>query len=215
MKKVNIPYLDFEQDYPELTGISAGLDQLGIGNSISVVPWKTFPDGPDVRFNLAYGKQELFLKYSVVENYLIAEKTESNQAVYQDSCVEFFVEPEPGGPYMNFEFNCIGTCLAQTGPSRKDRLFLDTLLIKKIRRYSSLGKNRIPLKKGSFKWDLTVAVPFTLFLKKKPAKGDCFKANFYKCGDLLPEVHYLVWNNIESTVPDFHQPGFFGTIELQ
>jgi len=215
VKKLNIPYLNIEQDCSELKKISAGLDQFGLRHKISISPWKTYPAKPDVHFNIAYGKQELFLKYSVAENYLLAEKTKSNQAVYEDSCVEFFIEPETGGPYLNFEFNCIGTCLAQKGYSRQDRLFLDPVLINKIKRYSGLGNNKISLKKGLFKWELVLAIPFSLFLRKKPVKGDQVRANFYKCGDHLPESHFLAWNNIVTPRPDFHQPEFFGTLEFQ
>jgi hypothetical protein len=37
--------------------------------------------------------------------------TRSNQQVYEDSCVEFFVAPSNDGIYFNFEFNAIGTIL--------------------------------------------------------------------------------------------------------
>jgi len=214
MQRLKIPYMEFEQDYPELNQVSADLENPAYWHTLSFAPWKTQLDQPIVRFSLGYGKQELFLKYSVAENYLLAEKKETNQAVYQDSCVEFFVQPGIGVPYLNFEFNCIGTCLAQIGYSRQDRLYLAPERIFKIRRNSSLGNHKISLKKGMFEWTLMLAIPFNLFLKKKPKGGDQVKANFYKCGDLLPEVHYLAWNNIETTKPDFHQPDFFGTLEF-
>ena len=38
------------------------------------------------------------------------------------------------------------------------------------------------------------------------------KVNFYKCGDLLPEPHFICWNKVETTDPDFHQPDFFAPV---
>jgi hypothetical protein len=45
-------------------------------------------------------------------------------------------------------------------------------------------------------------------------KGKKCRANFYKCGDDLPEPHFLAWNMINTEEPDFHRPEFFGTLEF-
>ena len=44
--------------------------------------------------------------------------------------------------------------------------------------------------------------------------GRTMRANFYKCGDLLPRPHFLSWNAISLPRPDFHCPEFFGTLRF-
>jgi hypothetical protein len=46
-------------------------------------------------------------------------------------------------------------------------------------------------------------------------KGKTCRANFYKCGDDLPEPHFLSWNNIIADKPDFHLPQYFGTLTFE
>ena len=53
-------------------------------------------------------------------NYLLAVNSTDNSPVWQDSCVEFFVQIPGEKYYYNFEFNCIGTALAARRTSRSD-----------------------------------------------------------------------------------------------
>ena len=41
------------------------------------------------------------------------------------------------------------------------------------------------------------------------------KANVYKCGDKTVHPHYLAWNPVDSSVPDYHRPESFGTMILE
>ena len=41
------------------------------------------------------------------------------------------------------------------------------------------------------------------------------KANFYKCGDNMPQKHYLSWHPIEIEKPNFHRPDHFGTLYFE
>ena len=38
------------------------------------------------------------------------------------------------------------------------------------------------------------------------------KANFFKCADGTPHIHFLSWNPIGTPSPDFHRPAFFGEL---
>ncbi|HEX8038127.1 MAG TPA: carbohydrate-binding family 9-like protein [Chryseosolibacter sp.] len=38
--------------------------------------------------------------------------------------------------------------------------------------------------------------------------------DFYKCGDNLPEPHFITWNDVKAPKPDFHLPEFFGRINF-
>ena len=38
--------------------------------------------------------------------------------------------------------------------------------------------------------------------------------NFFKCGDLTEQAHYLSWNPVTSEQPDFHRPQDFGLLRF-
>jgi hypothetical protein len=165
-------------------------------------------------FSIGYTENEILLKYYITEECFKAEKTETNQAVYEDSCVEFFVSPGNEGIYYNLEFNGIGTCLMGAGTDRKNRIRLEPDLIAKIRRITSVGKEPVAEKPGKFSWTITIAIPFEVFLyhEIKNLRRKTFRVNFYKCGDKLKIPHYITWNPVETEKPDFHQPSFFGQL---
>ncbi len=215
MRTLEITFLDFSSDFPELEEISVQLDRIR-RNMIDQLNWKDFNYRPEAGFSIAYTNREILLKYFVTENYFKAEKTETNQNVFEDSCVEFFFSPEEDGIYYNFEFNGIGTCLMGSGTSRTDRQKAVPEIIDRIRRVSSLGKNPVPERKGNTEWTLTAAIPFSALYRHdiKTLKGKTGRANFYKCGDRLSVPHYLTWNPVKTEKPDFHRPEFFGMIEF-
>lgn len=203
--------------YPGLKEVSASLDNYGPGVPIDTINWERFDYKPEVRFNLAYSDKELFLKYYIIEEYVKAEKTDSNQMVCEDSCVEFFVSPGNDGIYYNFEFNPIGTMLLGTGTGRSDRTLAPVSVIDKIRREGSLGNIPFSEKQGRLSWTITAAIPFDVFYRHdlKEIKGKDFRANFYKCGDKLTRPHYLTWNPVMTNNPDFHQSEFFGMLKFE
>lgn len=191
------------------------LDQLD-RQTIDTVNWSEYNYKPTVNFVIARSNSELFIKYYVEEQTVRAVNTESNQPVYQDSCVEFFTRPTTEGPYLNFEFNAIGTCLMQRGLSRADRKFANPDEISLIRRLSSLGNQAIKEGNDLKEWQLTLAIPFQLIFGETQPNlvGKMIMANFYKCGDKLPQPHYLTWNPIQTDHPDFHRPEFFGVVKF-
>jgi hypothetical protein len=50
--------------------------------------------------------------------------------------------------------------------------------------------------------------------KIKELKGKTFRANFYKCGDMLSVPHYVTWNPVGTKKPDYHQPAYFGLLKF-
>ena len=116
VKTLEVTKLDFNKDYPDLDEISERLDSLNKRNQIDIINWKDFNYKPEVEFTIAYTGSEILLKYYVKEDWFKAEKTESNQMVCEDSCVEFFVSPADDRIYYNLEFNGIGTCLLGQEP---------------------------------------------------------------------------------------------------
>jgi len=216
VKTLEISKPEFRTEYPGLDEISEKLDSLHIKNAVDVLNWKRFDYKPDVKFSIAYTGHEILLKYYVTEQWFKAEKTETNQEVYEDSCVEFFVSPADDGIYYNFELNGIGTCLMASGTGRDNRNRIDPWIISGIRRTSSAGGKSISERSGEFSWTITMAIPLTVFVHHnvKELKGRIFRANFYKCGDRLSVPHYVTWNPVGTENPDFHRPEVFGLLKF-
>lgn len=216
MKTIDVKREKFRTGYPGMAEISDRLDNHGSGIPIDCVNWKDYSYLPEVRFNIAYSTREIFLKYYVREKYFKAEKTETNQMVCEDSCVEFFVSPGADGIYYNIEFNATGTCLLGSGTGRKDSARAPAGVISKIRRLSQPVKAPEPDKEGFYNWTLTLAIPFDVFFRHSftELKGKTFRANFYKCGDKVEVPHYLTWNPVGTEKPDYHQPEYFGQLRF-
>lgn len=217
MKTLKVNKLKFADSCPGLNDISEKLDTLKGKQGIEEINWDGFNYKPDVRFAIGYTDNEILLKYYVTEKHFKAEKTRSNQMVCEDSCVEFFVSPADDGIYYNMEFNGIGTCLLRAGTARENSAKADPEIISGIRRKTSLGSNPISVKEGIISWTITIAIPLNVFFHHKIKKltGSIFRANFYKCGDMLAVPHYVTWSPVGTSKPDFHQPDFFGMLKFQ
>ncbi|NTS43272.1 hypothetical protein HRG84_20490 [Flavisolibacter sp. BT320] len=183
-------------------------------NKIGHAPWATtYPSMPAVQFSIAYSNDNFYLQFDVEEDFIRAANGKANEPVYEDSCVEFFISLDGGDIYYNFEFNAIGTVLASYGASKTDRQFLPLSLVDQVESQSTI---RRLAKSLVVSWQLTVVIPFTVF-QNHPSltlSGKICKANFYKCGDLLPEPHFLCWSPVHNETPNFHLPQYFGTLSF-
>ncbi len=183
--------------------------------TIDTLPWKnSFPYLPSVQLRTTYADDKLLLNFKVTEKHILAKHELINQPVSRDSCVEFFVSVDNKKTYYNFEFNCIGTCLAGFGSSQKDLKLIDTKIIESIKTFSTLGNKPFSEKTGTFTWSIVIVIPASVFFMHniKSFEDKIFHANFYKCGDRLSTPHYVCWNTIETPNPSFHQPEYFGKI---
>ena len=210
MGLLKVPYL------PNIPDISLALNSADLfsqikPNKLSYEPWPSGFDRPEVTFKIAYGDDAIFLAFSVKEKYFKAIYQRINEPVYKGSCVEFFIGFDEVETYYNFEFNAVGTALVGYG-LRGNRELLPVSLIKNIKKMASnkmAADELLP-----FEWELRLAIPFSLFYKHSIStlKGKTCRANFYKCGDDLPEPHFLSWNNIVADEPDFHLPQYFNRL---
>ena len=213
MKKLIIPYIQ------SLNGASierAGeiLENAGKREAVDKLNWaEAFPYRPITTFRIGYAGDGIYIRYDVHGSMLRAIYTNDQDPVYEDSCVEFFCKRPGSEYYMNFEFNCIGTCLASKRKSRKEdvqRFSLDEM--KLIERHSSLGRRAFLEMEGMFSWNLTVKIPFSLLGFAQGETPDKLLGNFYKCADGTESPHYLSWSPIHTENPNFHCPEFFGEL---
>ncbi len=171
-------------------------------------PWQgTFPYKPQVQFQIVHSDSMIYIRYEVEEEFVKAQYIRPNENVWEDSCVEFFISLDNKQTYYNFEFNVLGTGLIGYGTSVKtDRRRLDPTVVEQIHTFTQVSNVA-----GKKKWSITLGIPKTIF-SEDLASGRRAFANFYKCGDQLPQPHFLAWNNIENPTPNFHLPQYFGEI---
>lgn len=213
MKKLDVPFMPQLNRESPMHRISNAMNKSD-RNLIEMVPWSNYNYQPKVRFSIAHGDDCLFLKYYVREQAIQAMYTKTNDPVYKDSCVEFFIAFPGGKDYYNFEFNCLGTCRSGIGTGRNERKSLPETVIASIK---SLAVIKPAHKTQSdIIWQLTLMIPVEVFYEHKirQLKGTKARVNFYKCGDNLPKPHYLAWNQIKAIEPNFHLPEFFGEMQL-
>ena len=211
MKEIQIPYWPEVAHDTDLRTVAGLLDKLEF-SKIDTESWPEFAYKPEITFSMAHSGNCIFIKFNVLEKHTQAIYRETNSPVSRDSCVEFFISLDGGNDYYNFEFNCIGTCKAGFGnKTRTDRRYLPNDVIDRINR-QSLIKTGHRVHNGLIAWELTVSIPIEVFCHDRIAsfKGLKSRANFYKCGENLPEPHFIVWNHVKAEKPDFHLPEFFG-----
>jgi len=218
-KMIKVKKISFPCKKPPIALVEKMMDSCVIEfNSIDCLNWPAYPYKPDVRFRIAWSREEIYIQYIVKEKFIRAHFTEDSGAQpYKDSCVEFFMIPGNDSIYYNLEINCIGVCTFAGGAARTERTRFGTDVTSQIRRSSTLGKEGFGIKTGDFEWKITIAIPLSIYSLSEidPLTGRTVRANFYKCGDELPEAHYLSWNPIGLEKPNFHTPAFFGELYFE
>ena len=214
MSNISVPYLSSINDNTALQGISMVLDGLE-RNKIQRAPWPEYSGNPEVSFAVAYTNRSILLKYYVHEKSIRGLHSMVNTPVHEDSCLEFFISFDDGVEYYNLEFNCIGTCLFGHGKEKEHRKMMREETISKIKRLIVI-EHAVNGNNNPVYWELIVVIPMEVFVHHNitSLRGRHCKVNFYKCGDRLPQPHFLAWNNIIATSPDFHLPEFFGNMHF-
>ena len=219
MKTIKVPFLKDVQQM-SLEQISALLDETGSRLSIDQVNWKKqYPYMPFTSVYLLHDSEYIYIKWHVNGIMLKGVYTEDLQPVHEDSCVEFFCKQADSDHYINFEFNCLGTCSASLRLSKTEdvkRLSKDEL--ESIKRFSTLGRRPFCEINGQFVWSLCVAIPLSLIhvgTEDLRESDVVLQGNFYKCADDTSSKHYVSWSAINTPSPSFHEPKFFGKIVLE
>ena len=207
MKKLHVSYVP-----EQASGDIAESIQNAEKQSLDYVLWTKPVQKPHVSFSILHNEKCIYLQYFVRESERRATVQKTNGAVWEDSCVEFFISLDSRMSYFNFEFNSLGTKLAAFGTTRTKRRMLPVLVVDTIETKVDL----VTVAPGIFEWNLFAAIPLTVF--QQPAGfslvGKNALANFYKCGDKLQDLHFLSWSNVDNPEPDFHRPEYFGELSF-
>ncbi|HHV99771.1 MAG TPA: hypothetical protein GXX36_09405 [Clostridiaceae bacterium] len=187
---------------------------------IEFAPWNQNGYRPKSTAKMFYTEEAFHVLLKSFEKEIKAVYRNMNDPVCKDSCLEFFFCPNPERDrrYMNFEFNPVGTLFLSVGEGRYDRKLLYTnwkeaFCVKTAIRKQTPENNSQPF------WSVEFCIPFefirSIYGNIEFVSGHKMKGNFYKCGDETKYPHYMCWNNISKSTPDFHVPEFFGELVLE
>ena len=213
MNTINVSFLSALNDTDAKT--ASQILNVGVSkNFIKSVNWPgLFPYCPDSKFVIARSVDSLYIKFKISEYNLRALYVNDQDPVWEDSCVEFFCKKPQSDTYMNFEFNCIGTCAASSRKSRDEQVVPFTLEeLKTIKRLPSIGRRAFNEMEGMFEWELTVKIPFDLMGIDPENLPEKILGNFYKCADGTDSMHFVTWSPVKTEKPDFHCPEYFGEL---
>lgn len=174
---------------------------------------------PKTQAKVVYDDQGLYLHFRVEDRYVRSIETEYHGKVWEDACVEFFVEPVAGRGYFNFEINCGGTMLlsykenpAWAGERLRMPGRVPWELAKSVAIYHSMPVTVEPELAEPVVWHVEYHIPFRLFEAYLGdlggVAGKTWRANFYKCAENNSHPHWASWSKIGGEL-NFHQPAYF------
>lgn len=190
------------------------VNKEGLCLTIDKVNWADdFPKTLPVSVHIAHDNKKLYLYYQVEGEELRAVNTKDFMSVWEDSCVEFFMQRKGERTYRNFEFNAHGVLLASRRETKENAEQLSDELMASIKRFVTI-QHLYKEDKQLSDWTLYAEIPKEAlgFDEGEDLSGEAMAANFYKCGDETAEPHFISWNPIDTATPNFHMPEFFGAL---
>lgn len=159
---------------------------------------------------VCYDENAMYVRMTAKEKNIRAEENGVDGMPCLDSCLEFFFRPYADSMrYIDIELN--PNCCMWMGYRDEENE-----LIRIEEPSSILGAKAERTADG---WEVLYEVPFALVRKYfpdfAPKSGYKMPANFYKCGDLSVQKHYIAWNKIEIEEPAFHVPEWFGDVSFE
>ncbi len=178
---------------------------------------------PATRFALLHDTHTLYLRFDVDDKYVRSVHSGFHAPVYQDSCVEFFVQPKQECGYFNFEINAGGTLLASyiEDPTRTSEGFkkftrLPPELCREIEVRATLTGPIDPEITTPLAWSLSLRLPLSVMEaftgRLSCAPDNVWRGNFYKCADATSHPHWLSWSPVKEL--NFHAPECFGELRF-
>lgn len=174
--------------------------------------WGSAP-GPKttVKMALLDGDSGILIYMQCWERDPLATHTERDSPVWEDSCMECFLNfaPQKVSAYICMEANANGTLYCTYGTNRTDRTPLAKL---------KCTQPTVEVERFDDHWSCLFHVPMeitrTIFGRLWFLPGDVIAGNFYKCCENEKSPHCMAWNPVTTAEHDLHQPSCFGQLEL-
>ncbi len=179
---------------------------------------------PRTRARLLHAGDALCGVFRVDDRWVRCRHRSFQDPVYEDSCVELFVQPRPDRGYFNFEMNAGGALLAThiTDHRRVPGGFAaSSRLTPQEGRQVAIRSTLPPLVEPEIaepvEWELSFAIPLALLEARLgplgPLSGQSWRANLYKCGDRTAHPHWAAWSEVDEL--NFHLPRCFGRLRFE
>ena len=179
---------------------------------------------PDVTVRLLYDIENLYVRYRVVDRYVVARHLGFQAPVWRDSCVECFLQPKTERGYFNFEINCGGSLLLCyiEDPTRKAEGFarytrVDEAVTALVEIKHTMPQRVEPEIDVPTTWEIACRIPLRVLETYVGPLGNLagqeWRTNFYKCADDSSHPHWGSWSPIGEEL-NFHQPSYFGTLQF-
>lgn len=178
-------------------------------------------DRPRARARLLHDGESVRGLFRVEDRHVRSVHTRFGDPVYEDSCVEIFLQPKPDRGYLNFEMNAGGALLAShvVDPRRTPEGFAAfTRLPEEDGRRVAVRSTLPPVvdPETEADWQLAFSIPVSLLEAYVgpigPLPGQEWRANLYKCGDRTSHPHWASWSPVDAL--NFHLPRCFGRLRL-
>ncbi len=175
---------------------------------IALIPlWGEY-EGVEASVRLRWEESKLVLRFMVAAPELRRMTQQHNEAVWEDSCVEAFLQREGSDEYVNVECSASTRMLVARGSSRHGRVyypveFIDTIpLTITVLEHSN--------ERGRWRADLELDLVALGLMKSDERMEDVrLRGNFYACGDKTEAPYYLAAGEIMTAAPDFHRSEYF------
>jgi len=179
---------------------------------------------PLTQAKVAYDADGLTVVFRVVDDRdTLCRHTDHQTSVCRDSCVEFFVQPDPQRGYFNFELNMGGAMLVwYINDFPADRVELAWPWIERCG-ITTTHPGARTLSDQVIAWGAAYHVPFDLLEAYMGPLAQChpeagvkpaWRANFFKCADASPSNHWGAWSPVTRERLSFHAPECFGTLNF-
>lgn len=151
----------------------------------------------------------LMIKLVSEEQKPLHEFYHHNKPIYLDSSLCTYMRFGNAKSYFGFEMNANGALYASYGSDREQRTTFSNLFLQRFHCISNITPRY---------WAVTLCLPYEALAEVQDipilGPGDVFYCNFGKQKSSKPLEHYATWNPIDTLVPDFHRPEYFGKITI-
>lgn len=179
---------------------------------------------PRTNVRMLYNSSGIQGIFQIQDQYVRCLHSGYQEDVWQDACVEFFVQPRPERGYFNFEMNCGGSLLSYyvADATRIPGGFAEFSPLKpedgrQVQIRTTLPAIIDPEIVIPVTWTLEFLIPFALLEEYvgplREVSGQEWHANFYKCAENNSHPHWASWNPLPEL--NFHYPDAFGCMRFE
>lgn len=161
-----------------------------------------------------FDDQYLTILFSAADDHVVATHLEHDAPLYEEDALEVFLAPGDPSTYFEIEVSPRGTTFDARIESpagvrrgmRADRGWTCDGMWAAVRTMTESS--------GGTTLDIVLRIPFAGLGRTAPAKGELWKANFFRIDRHPRGDEYSAWQPTMKDPPDFHVVAAFGTLRF-